>query len=191
MEMYNLTEEEKNEIVKYGLKRFRSSICFFVFVLFMGIVCGVFVKGLIFWISFCTIRQYAGGYHADTQKRCSIISVGVIVLLFTGMKYITMNESMCVLLQVSAYVIIMLFSPVDNKNRVLDSIDRKKFRRKARIMATVLLVVSYVVYRFWGVYLLIPIVMAYMVVAISLMAGMYKNFYESKTKKYKKEENFF
>lgn len=173
-----LTDEERQEIIKYGLERGKVDILFFGFVMFVGIVLDIVWQGLIFWLSFCSIRRYAGGYHADTQKKCSIISAVVVVLVFLCIKYWRVNHLIGILLQLSCYIVITILAPVDNKNRVLDSIERSKFRSNTIILSTIFCVFSLFLY--WNKYMnvVIPIMMAYVVLAFSLIAGVGKRFFE-------------
>lgn len=180
-----LTDEERQEIIKYGLERGKVDILFFGFVMFVGIVLDIVWQGLIFLLSFCSIRRYAGGYHADTQKKCSIISAVVVVLVFLCIKYWRVNHLIGILLQLSCYIVITILAPVDNKNRVLDSIERSKFRSNTIILSTIFCVFSLFLYWNKCMYVFIPILMAYVVLAFSLIAGVGKRFFE----KLKDEKN--
>lgn len=173
-----LTDEERQEIIKYGLERGKVDILFFSFVMSVGIVLDIFWQGLIFWISFCLIRRYAGGYHADTQKKCSIISAIVVVLVFLCIKYWIMNFLISLLLQLSCFIVITMLSPVDNKNRVLDITERRKFRKKTIILSSVILVISLFLYWNKYMYVVVPIMMAYVVLAFSLIFGIGKRTVE-------------
>lgn len=172
---YEFTEQEKQELIAYGIERCKVSILFTLFVLLMGAICGVFREGIIFWSTFCLIRQYAGGYHADTQKRCSIISSVTITLLFIGMRHITISIPGIMVLQVGAYIIIIALSPVGNRNRELDMVERKVFRIKACITATLVMFASGVLYLLEIKEVVLPIVMANVILAISLVVGVIKN----------------
>lgn len=87
-----LTEDEKRVIVEYGLERGKKELLFWGYIVLVGVALGVLWQGLVFWISFCAIRRYAGGYHADTEKRCLCISAVVILLVFLSMKYCTWGD---------------------------------------------------------------------------------------------------
>jgi accessory gene regulator B len=175
-----LTEEEKYEIIKYGKKRFRVSALFLLYIVFTGFVLGVLFEGLLFWLSFCLMRRYAGGYHANTQRKCCVISAGVIILVFLFLKYIQVDILVVGLLQGIGYIAIVLTAPVDNKNRILNNAEKKDFRKKTYTVATILLVVSG--YLYWKKYvcMLMPISMAYIILALLLIAGKCKNTTEKR-----------
>jgi hypothetical protein len=84
------------------------------------------------------------------------------------------------LLQGIGYIAIVLTAPVDNKNRILNNAEKKDFRKKTYTVATILLVVSG--YLYWKKYvcMLMPISMAYIILALLLIAGKCKNTTEKK-----------
>ena len=175
MRKIDLTEAEKQVIVEYGLERGKKELLFLGYVVLVGIVFGVLWRGLIFLISFCAIRRYAGGYHADSEKRCLCVSAVVILLVFMSMKYYTWGLVELFMLQMICYVIIMLLSPVSNQNRQLDEIECRKFRRYAQVVATVLMAGTLFARVAKCINIVVPAAMSFLVITLSLLAGVYKN----------------
>lgn len=174
-----LTENEKQEIIEYGLERAKKEFLFWGFVLLAGLVLGIAWQGIIFWISFCAIRRYAGGYHADTEQRCMIISASVIIIVFLIIRCWTVEIWITILLQVICYGIIMILSPVSNKNRILDKTEQKRFRKNTHLIATIVLIFSVLLCLADCFHIVVPIAMAYIVLAVALLAGVCKNFFEN------------
>ena len=56
-----LTEEEKQEIIKYGQERIKVMGLFWIYIVFIAFMLDVLLEGILFWISFCVMRRYAGG----------------------------------------------------------------------------------------------------------------------------------
>ena len=175
MRKIDLTEAEKRVVVEYGLERGKKEVLFFGYVFLVGIALGVLWQGLVFWISFCAIRRYAGGYHADSEKRCLCVSAIVILLVFLSMKYCMGGLVELFLLQVICYVIIMLLSPVSNKNRPLDEREYRKFRRYAQVVATALMAGALFACVAKCINIVMPAAMSFLVITLSLLAGVYKN----------------
>ena len=182
MKKIALTDEEKREIIKYGQERFKVIFLFFLYIMFIGIILDVFLEGMIFWISFCSIRRYAGGYHADTQRKCCIISGSAIILIFLFLKYIAENILIAGVLQGVGYVVIMMLAPVDNKNRILNDVEKKDFQKKTLVVATSLIIISWYIYQNGYTCMLMPISIAYVLLAVLLLAGKYKNITEKSGK---------
>lgn len=175
MRKIELTEDEKRAIVEYGLERGKKELLFYGYIVLVGITLGVLWKGVVFWVSFCAIRRYAGGYHADTENRCLCISASAILLAFLTMKYCMWGPVVLLVLQGSCYVIIMFLSPVSNKNRPLDELECKKFRRYARVLATALMAGTLFAYTAGWIYIVMPVAMSFLVIAFSSLAGVCKN----------------
>ena len=175
MEEKMLTENEKQQIIEYGLERGKKELIFFGFILLIGLILGIFWQGIIFWLSFCSIRRYAGGYHADTEQRCMIISASVIIIVFLIMRCWAVEIWITLLLQVICYGIIMRLSPVSNKNRILDEAEQKRFRMITHLIATIVMIFSLLLCLADCIYIVAPIAMAYIVLAVALLAGVYKN----------------
>ncbi len=175
MKTIELTEDEKRVIVEYGLERGKKEVLFYGYIVLVGVALGVLWQGLVFWVSFCAIRRYAGGYHADTEKRCLCISATVILLVFLSMKYCMWGMLELFLLQGICYVIIMLLSPVSNKNRPLDEMECRKFRRYARVVTTVLMAGTLFAYVAGLMYIVMPVAMSFLVITLSLLTGVCKN----------------
>lgn len=178
MKMSELTEDEKRVIVEYGLERGKKELLFYGYIVLIGIVLGVLWQGLVFWISFCAIRRYAGGYHADTEKRCLCISAVVILLVFLSMKYCAWEMLDLFLLQGSCYGVIMLLSPVSNKNKPLDELECRTFGKCARGVTTALMAGSLFAYAAGLIYIVVSVTMSFLIITFSLLAGVCKNRFE-------------
>ena len=74
MEIQTFSKEEKEEIIRYGLERIKSTCIMTLVTLLMGCIFQVFFQSIIFLVCFIVLRKYAGGYHAKTETRCDILS---------------------------------------------------------------------------------------------------------------------
>ena len=92
MEIQTFSEEEKEEIIRYGLDKIKNSCMMSAVTLLMGYAFHVFLQSIVFLICFIALRKYAGGYHADTQKRCYVISVLIIAVALWATRYKSDNS---------------------------------------------------------------------------------------------------
>ena len=126
METQTFSKEEKEEIIRYGLDRIKS-ICTMTFVtLLMGCIFQVFFQSIIFLVCFIALRKYAGGYHADTQNRCYVISTAIIAVALLAIRYI----EIFILLQSLNFILLYFLVPVDNKNHRLEYWEKEKYGKK-------------------------------------------------------------
>ena len=98
----NVIKKDDMEIYEYGLELLLSSILQIIAVLLISVVVGKLLVTIMFLLAFCTLRTFAGGYHAETHFRCFII------LLF---------------------VYSIFLAPIDSENKPLTSDEKNRYRK--------------------------------------------------------------
>lgn len=135
---------EERELIAFGLDKLFSTILCFVIAFALGLFFGVPLEVLVFYASFYVLRIYAGGYHADTQLRCFIISICVMIPPIAAIRYHLSwysNFAHMICLACAATVILVL-SPVDNKDKKLDMNERRVYRSRSLIALSITGVLS-------------------------------------------------
>ena len=174
MSVERYSEEERNEIIEYGIERGKVIVISVVVALILGCVAGVPLQSIIFLGVFCLLRRYAGGYHADTQERCYVISFAVVAITFGLMKRVQYNITTDVLINIFCLLVILFLAPVENSNRRLEEDERKKYGKKTKIIAIMISFLN-AFFRWKGCHnIVIPILAAYLIVTISLVLGYIK-----------------
>lgn len=113
MSTESMTPEEQEEIVRYGLERMKDRSIAIGATFLLGGMCGMFAESIVFFLCFIGVRRYAGGYHADTQARCYVISFGITVSAFAIIKYVSISDfTFLILLHISLLVILFFFTSV-------------------------------------------------------------------------------
>ncbi|MBE6021608.1 MAG: hypothetical protein E7231_00080 [Cellulosilyticum sp.] len=69
-----MIESESAEIYEYGFKLILSSLFIIICIGLMGIIGGCIISAVVYICAFMHIRHYSGGYHANTYKKCFILS---------------------------------------------------------------------------------------------------------------------
>ncbi len=64
----HLSEKEQREIIKYGIERGKIIFASTAVVFVLGIFFNIAYQSMLFLFAFCSLRRYAGGYHANSQK---------------------------------------------------------------------------------------------------------------------------
>lgn len=134
------------EIYQYGIEITISSIWNFVLILTVSLLLGNFISGIVFQLFFIPLRMYCGGYHATSYLRCSVIFVITYVLIFllgtalsSVFKYYIYIAEVILLL---AFIPILVFSPVKNKNKKLSDSTAKKCRVISILLYIILALIS-------------------------------------------------
>lgn len=112
---------DKIEIYQYGFFVLYSNILFLLLTMLLGAVFGVFLQGIIFYVVFFSIRQYAGGYHASTETRCEVMSTLSILVCLVVTKLSKTYDFQFTLLVVSAVsaLCIAVLCPLDTPEKPL------------------------------------------------------------------------
>ncbi|WP_123053551.1 accessory gene regulator B family protein [Clostridium sp. JN-1] len=95
-------------------------------------------------IFFCPIRLFSGGYHAKTYWGCFFMSFFVFcIIVFIG-KYLIISHTILLLLLAASFILICIFSPVDNINKKIKSEKRRKqLKHYSILIALSLIIVCY------------------------------------------------
>lgn len=77
MKNKNIVVDE--EVVKYGLEIISTKVLFAIIIVSIGILTKCFLESIIYTITFSLLRQYGGGYHAETKQKCFVLSVLMLI----------------------------------------------------------------------------------------------------------------
>lgn len=169
----NVADKEKKEIYVYGIELLISSLIGIVLVLGLSIGLGKVWSGVVFLAVFILVRQYTGGYHADTYVRCNMAFL-LTYLLSVGIWTFCRQRDVKVavwLILLGAYIAMAAIAPVENKNKPLTGEEMQRYKWKsiliysAFIMAFLVMDISGV---FYGVCLYIKIILIMITVLMFL-----------------------
>jgi accessory gene regulator B len=139
----NVADEEKKEIYIYGIELLVSSLIGAVLILGISIGIGKIWSGVVFLSVFILVRQYTGGYHADTYVRCNAAFV-LTYLLTVGIWIFCRVHDLKVavwFILLGAYIIMAVLAPVENKNKPLDDEEVKKYKWKSIVIYSAFIMV--------------------------------------------------
>ena len=128
--------------MEYGLTCFFDEVTKFIpyFIIFwIFSLQKYYVIALIF---FCPIRLFSGGYHAKTYWGCFFISFFVFWIIVISGKYSIINSIVVISLLIISFILICIFSPVDNINKRIKSEKRRKNLKYSSILITLFLVIA-------------------------------------------------
>lgn len=175
MKDISFTQEEREEIIRYGIMRGKIILASLILALLIGFCMGILSQSIVFLAALCPIRKFAGGYHAKTQKNCYIISLFIVIISYCCIKYIALPTVGYYMIQIISIGIIFAFSPVDNVNHKLEKEEALVYKKKTLLLTIILFGLS-IVFGFFGcIDLVKAIVTANFIAAISLIAGIVSN----------------
>ncbi len=133
------------EIVRYGLDIMITKFIFTVSIAVVGLLMKSFFEGVVFTAAYSLVRQYGGGSHAKTRIGCyirSMLTFAAALVIINSVGYLPILTVPLSVLTVASVVYIFFAAPIDSENKRLDSDEIRVYGRKARIMASAMLVVS-------------------------------------------------
>ena len=125
---------EDKELYKYGIQQGMMILLNLCTTLIIGAVFKMVWQSILFTAAYIPIRSYAGGYHSKTPQRCYIFSILMIIAVLWGMKYFNNTYFICIALLVFASIIILLLSPVEDKNKPLDKLEKHIYKKRTLII---------------------------------------------------------
>ena len=126
----SLIEEGDRELYSYGFFMLISRICFFFVTAVTGLLMGIPVESVLFYMVFMLLRTYAGGVHAKTEIACSVLTTLALIASVIGIKQLeSLGNSLIPLLMLGiGSLCLLLFSPLDTMEKQLDEPDKRKYR---------------------------------------------------------------
>lgn len=127
-------DESNRKIVLYGVQRIKN----LMFDVLIAVLCGLVMKNLmaalLYEAAFIPLRINAGGYHAQSEKMCKLISWGSIVGSLVVIIYLPDLEVLWHVLTALSCTGIVILAPVESKNKPLSMTEKKVFRRRSMII---------------------------------------------------------
>ena len=171
----NLNEAEDAEIYIYGINQILVSVLNVLSALIIGLILGTFFEVVVFMAAYIPLRIFAGGYHAKTPLRCYIFSVIMLIIVSLGMKYLYMAGWVYYVILAAAALMILVLSPVEDKNKPLDDLEYKVYKRRAIIIAAIELTISILLKLIGLDSLFIAAVYSFTALSFMIVAGKAKN----------------
>lgn len=138
-------DEENEEIVRLGLELMITKAIFAIVIVIVGLLIGCFFESVVFAISFSLLREYSGGYHAETRIKCFwlsfitlVVSLGIIILV----KNFSVLALPFITVSIISAIYILCKAPIDTANKRLDKDEIRVYGNKAKVSTVILLFIA-------------------------------------------------
>lgn len=170
-----IIETDESEIYQYGFEMVLSTIVMALIVLSIGLIFEEVVSSVLFFILFALIRTSSGGYHAETHFKCNMIYTINLIITLLWVKFAPPYYSLCshIMFLLIYFLTVFHFSPVENPNKLLDEMQKKKHRRLCIIYGFILSVISFILwFGFDQIKYAVLITVTLLSVAVSMAVGI-------------------
>lgn len=139
----SIINDTEKELYVYGFFILLSQILYFILTIMFGILLGIVLQSVIFYVAFQFIRRYAGGIHASSESKCEVATTVSIFLCLGLVKLCALyNLKVIVLvLTIVAAVFILALCPLDTPEKPLNKKEEVYFRKKSWIIVLIILAV--------------------------------------------------
>lgn len=124
---------EDKEIYEYGLNHIAAMFLNVLTTMIISFIFGMVWQSILFMISYIPLRSYAGGYHARTKLGCYLFSTILVICVLLSIKYLSYNKIFLLSMTFISGAIILIFAPIGDKNKSLDKIEIKVFKKRTKI----------------------------------------------------------
>lgn len=171
----NIIDENKKDIYTYGYEIMISNLLGLSITLVLGAIISNVWYAVLFYIAFVSVRQFTGGFHANSYLSCNIIFTATVALVLIASSALTMCcSSYYYAIVFSAHIIILFcFSPVDNKHKPLSQREKKKHKKTGIALSLFWCVVA-VVFRFLWLQASVTITVTLVAISVLLLIGNLK-----------------
>lgn len=179
----SVIKRDEQELYDYCFEILLSTIVNLLIVLSIAIITNTFLYCICYVTTFMICRATVGGYHADTHFRCLLIlllAYGIYTALLLSLNHQSMSILSCSFIVISIFII-LLFAPVEDKNKPLSRSEKKKLKTQS-LFVVLLLVLLTAIFLISGnnISLLFTISSATFTISVSMLAGVVKNFISEK-----------
>lgn len=121
----SLASNNENETawLRYGIEITLSSLLNLFWVLLISIVFKCFLEGIVFLVVFVTVRQFTGGFHANSYFKCNLTLVICYLLILVS--YFLFQNRITVVLEAGLVALFIIASiiicPISNPNKPIES----------------------------------------------------------------------
>lgn len=171
--------EEEHDVYRYGYEILTSSILGIFLILGVAALLSCIDIAVIFLCVFCGLRSFCGGYHASSYFKCNATFVLLFILESFVVKYLnnfSYNKILLFIMSAISFVLILMFAPLENKNKPLTEEKKKINKRKTIGMYIFWMVIGCILYSSFSKYST-TIVVSIIFVAILLVVGKIKQFF--------------
>lgn len=179
----NVIKEEERQIYDYSFQLLLSTILNSSVLIILSVIAGRIFETALFMITFITLRQLAGGYHARTHFRCFLImllvySIFLIILFSLPAHYYTYVVVASVVISMFT---VFLIAPVADANKPLTSKERNKLSQKSRLILSMYILAG-VIYTFFSSELwpVLSVYLGMLAISVSMSVAYAKNIITNK-----------
>lgn len=172
----NQIDESERCLYEYGFFIFLSNATYVIITLMFGSIFSILIESIVFYIAFSLIRRYAGGFHASSEMKCTLITTISIFLCLLCTKLCETNNIQIPILVLTsiATVLIFVLCPLDTPEKPLTKEEYKYFRKISWLILLLIVLTISIGWHFKLEFIMYPCCMSLILESILLVLGKIK-----------------
>lgn len=138
-------EDIEKELYSYALYSLLLSLLPLVLAIGFGLCLGCVRQSVTIIVPFAIIRKFSGGYHTKHSWSCLLWSCLLMLLCIVVSCYVQWGLGLIVV-TIGSAVSLIVFSPIDNENRVLSPDERVLYKKVTVILVIIFLLLDVILF---------------------------------------------
>ncbi|CEN76367.1 accessory gene regulator protein B [[Clostridium] sordellii] len=128
------------DVYLYGFEILIASMINVITTLIIGLLFNKFIYSVIFLACYCPLRQFSGGYHANSYLKCCLTFVVIFIITIFIANNINNIDFRHILLIFSIFnfLSISILGPIEHINNPITDIERNKYKRNSKLISTII-----------------------------------------------------
>lgn len=168
---YGAVDENEKDLYFFGIRQSLIQVFSMMSIVLSSILMDGLIEMILFLAAFIPIRIYAGGYHAEKELSCYVLTTVTCVVAVLAIRFFPFRFSVDTVMLVISAVVIFKNAPVSAVNKPLDKKEMEVFGLRTK--RTVLIEsVLYYAFVFLGMENISKaILICFIVMVVTLLAG--------------------
>lgn len=125
----NIIDEENRDLYHYGFFIVISEMLLLVFCILVGSLLGIALQSVVFYVAFFVFHRFAGGFHANTELRCQIVTATSFVAALLGIRFfVPVEGKYLIFAYIAACAALIAVSPADTPQKRLTKEEKMRFK---------------------------------------------------------------
>lgn len=131
--------DNEKQYYQYGIEITISSILNIALIFLVGIIFKSMFESALFLLLFIPIRQFTGGFHAETYLKCNLLfcSLFIVVLLVSRISFQNLSTYIVILISFICVSLIWYMCPVEHINKPIPNERKKQHKFMAAMLGTI------------------------------------------------------
>lgn len=126
-------EQKERSIYEYAYELLLNQVINVLVAVLIAMAYGDYITVILFLVCYIPLRSYAGGYHADTNWGCTIVSAVMLILLCQmGQQDALWDWKWYLFCYTISGLSVYCWAPVSDQNKPLDGLEHARYQKRSR-----------------------------------------------------------